>query len=240
MVDFQNLMISLRSWSKNLLANLKILISAGPTHEAIDPVRFIGNRSSGKMGYALARAFAKLNHEVRLISGPVQISLNHPQVHITPVQSAADMYGAVTTHATSYDIAVMAAAVADFTPLNIADQKIKKEIGQDQMTIVLKKTQDILASLGEMKKTAQTLVGFSLETNNEEHNALGKLKRKRADLIVLNSLNDSGAGFGYDTNKVTVFGENGLKQGFPLLSKQELAGQLVDLILYYHGNKGNK
>ena len=219
---------------------MKILISAGPTHEAIDPVRFIGNRSSGKMGYALAESFAKSGHTVYLISGPVQLKIDHSKVIVERVESAEEMYRAVTAHKDEYDIAIMAAAVADFTPSIIADQKIKKQSGQDKMTLVLEKTKDILATLGEHRKPNQLLAGFSLETHNEEENALGKLQRKKANLIILNSLNDKGAGFGHDTNKVKVFWENGLTKSFPLLSKETLAEQLVELILEYYGSKGNK
>lgn len=219
---------------------MKVLISAGPTYEPIDPVRFIGNRSTGKMGYALAAAFADSGHEVVLISGPVSIKLDHPKVKIIKVESAEEMFQGVIAHQASYDIAIMAAAVADFTPVTVADQKIKKEAGKEEMTIILQKTKDILATLGSKKRPDQTLVGFSLETHNEEANALGKLERKKADIIILNSLRDPGAGFGHDTNKVSVFGKNGLRKSYPLLPKKELASELLAIILSYQGMMGKK
>ena len=184
---------------------MKILITAGPTHEAIDPVRFIGNRSSGKMGYALANAFASLGHEVVLVSGPVQLTVESEGIQLIRVESAQEMYQEVMEHQSSYNVAVMSAAVADFSPVNTAQEKIKKEEGREDMVLQLRKTKDILASLGGLKTEGQSLVGFSLETNNEQENALKKLKKKRADLIVMNSLRDKGAGFGHDTNKVTLY-----------------------------------
>jgi len=207
---------------------LKILITAGPTFEAIDPVRFIGNRSSGKMGYAIAKAFLQKGHEVQLVSGPVNIFLQHHNLELVKVESAAEMYEAVMLRK-NYDIAVMAAAVADFTPERMADEKIKKEVGQNQMNLKLVKTKDILASLGQIKMDNQFLVGFALETQNEEANARKKLESKKVDAIVLNSMKDAGAGFGYDTNKTTVFFKTGAKKEFPLMTKDELAFYLVEL-----------
>ena len=210
----------------------KVLITAGPTYEPIDPVRFIGNRSSGKMGYAIARAFLESGYSVVLVSGPVNISLEHQNLDLIKVESAKDMYEAVMQHR-DYQIAVMSAAVADFTPKNVAFEKIKKEKGNDEMVIELVKTQDILASLGAVKQASQFLVGFALETHNEEANARGKLQRKGADMIVLNSLNDQGAGFGHDTNKVRLFFKDGSSHALPLMSKPELADELARVILEF-------
>lgn len=209
---------------------MKVLITAGPTYEPIDPVRFIGNRSSGKMGYALAKAFLDNGFSVVLVSGPVSLSLSHPNLTLVNVESANEMYNAAIGHL-DYDIAVMAAAVADFTPKNVATQKIKKKAGKEEMTIELVKTKDILASLGSVKTAKQTLVGFALETHNEEENAKGKLVRKKADLIVLNSMNDRGAGFGHDTNKTTLFYKNGMFEQLPLLSKTKLSYELRSRII---------
>jgi len=216
---------------------MKILITAGPTHEAIDPVRFIGNRSSGKMGYALANAFASLGHEVVLVSGPVQLTVESEGIQLIRVESAQEMYQEVMEHQSSYNVAVMSAAVADFSPVNTAQEKIKKEEGREDMVLQLRKTKDILASLGGLKTEGQSLVGFSLETNNEQENALKKLKKKRADLIVMNSLRDKGAGFGHDTNKVTLYGQNGFKKAFELMNKTQLASLLVQEILAFHQGK---
>ena len=209
---------------------MKVLITAGPTHEPIDPVRFIGNRSSGKMGYSIARAFLEQGHEVVLVSGPVTLELSHEKLTLIKVESAEEMYNEVMQHL-DYNIAVMSAAVADFTPIDVANEKIKKQAGQNEMTIKLKKTKDILASLGLVKKENQFLVGFALETHNEEENALGKLELKKADLIVLNSMNDKGAGFGHDTNKTTLFYKNGQKKEMPLMQKGELGEALAKKIL---------
>lgn len=213
---------------------MNILITAGPTHEPIDPVRFIGNRSSGKMGYAIAHAFANLGHSVQLVSGPVQLEVKHQGIALHKVGSAEEMYQAVMQHQKQYDIAVMSAAVADFTPIAPADEKIKKQEGQDEMVLHLSKTKDILASLGAVKRESQTLVGFSLETQNERENALKKLAKKRADLIVMNSLRDAGAGFGHDTNKVTLYGKSGFEKAMPLMSKEALAQVLTKEILALH------
>lgn len=213
---------------------MKILITAGPTHEPIDPVRFIGNRSSGKMGYAIAHEFAALGHSVILVSGPVTLVLKNKSIVLYKVGSANEMYTAVMEHQDDYDVAVMSAAVADFTPLTTADQKIKKTEGQNEMVLKLTKTKDILASLGATKRPEQTLVGFSLETNNEKENALKKLEKKRADLIVMNSLRDQGAGFGHDTNKVTLYGKSSFEKELALMSKEALAQLLVKEIVSIH------
>ncbi len=212
----------------NQLVGKKILITAGPTFEAIDPVRFIGNHSSGKMGVALAEAFSRRGAKVTLIHGPIQIDL--PQnIELISVTSAHEMYEACIKAFQHCDIAVMAAAVADYTIEEIAQQKIKKNNDQLQLTLV--KTKDILKSLGEIKKDQQLLVGFALETQNEKENALSKLRNKNADFIVMNSLNDTGAGFGSDTNKITIFDKHGAEIDVVLQSKKHLADVIINTIL---------
>nr|MBA2745941.1 bifunctional phosphopantothenoylcysteine decarboxylase/phosphopantothenate--cysteine ligase CoaBC [Flavisolibacter sp.] len=213
---------------KSSLNGKKVLITAGPTYEAIDPVRFIGNHSSGKMGYALADVFRERGADVTLVSGPVSINGFHPGIKIKKVITAAEMYNACMEAAANYDIAVMAAAVADFSPSVVAEQKIKKEEGL--LSINLEKTKDILAQLGNVKKPGQLLVGFALETNNEKANALKKLEEKNADLVVMNSLGDAGAGFGVDTNKVTLYYKGGKEKAFELKSKSLVAKDIVDSI----------
>lgn len=215
------------------LAGKKALVTAGPTYEPIDPVRFIGNHSSGKMGIALARELQQQGAEVTLITGPVQAELPVDGIIVKKVKTAAEMFGACMEIYGTTDIAIMAAAVADYTPAVTASEKIKKK--EDGLTVVLTKTKDILKELGERKRNGQVLVGFALETNNEEEHAKEKLVRKNADLIVLNSLNDSGAGFGHDTNKVTIFGKGGQEFNFEMKSKQAVAKDIVDTIirLYY-------
>ena len=210
------------------LRNIKVLITAGPTYEAIDPVRFIGNHSSGKMGYEIAKAAANLGAEVILISGPTHQILKHRSVKIIPVISAEEMYNAVHTHFKTIDIAILAAAVADYKPKNVANQKIKKK--EKTLSLELEKTKDILASLGQMKDK-QFLVGFALETNNEIENAKGKLKSKNLNLIVLNSLKDKGAGFKSDTNKVTIIDENETITTFNLKSKEAVAVDILNAII---------
>lgn len=215
------------------LAGKKALVTAGPTYEPIDPVRFIGNHSSGKMGIALARELQQQGAEVTLITGPVQAELPGDGIIVKKVKTAAEMFGACMEIYGTTDIAIMAAAVADYAPAVTASEKIKKK--EDGLTVVLTKTKDILKELGERKRNGQVLVGFALETNNEEEHAKEKLVRKNADLIVLNSLNDSGAGFGHDTNKVTIFGKGGQEFNFEMKSKQAVAKDIVDTIirLYY-------
>lgn len=212
----------------NQLKGKKALVTAGPTYEAIDPVRFIGNHSSGKMGYAIADELASRGAEVTLVSGPVSMGLKNKKIKLTSVISADEMYRSCIIEATAYDIAVMAAAVADYTPAIVAEQKIKKT---DELTITLKKTKDILESLGNIKTNGQILVGFALETENEAANARKKLEGKNADIIILNSLKDKGAGFGYNTNKVTLFFKNGKEKQIELKSKSELAKDIVDAII---------
>ncbi len=206
----------------------KVLITAGPTYEALDPVRFIGNHSSGKMGFEIAKAAANLGAEVILVSGPTHQTITHSLVIVKPVVSAEDMYDEVHKHFETSDIAILSAAVADYRPKNVADQKIKKK--DATFTIELEKTKDILKSLGAIK-AHQLLVGFALETNNELEHAKGKLKSKNLDLIVLNSLQDKGAGFGVSTNKVTfITSSNDIIEN-PLKSKAEVAKDLMQQIL---------
>jgi len=209
------------------LKGKKALVSAGPTHEAIDPVRFIGNHSSGKMGYAIASALQALGAEVTLVSGPTQLPIPS-KVNRHDVISAQEMLVACSTYFEASDIIVMSAAVADYTPVAVASQKLKK--ADANLEIALKRTTDILATLGKKKTAKQTLVGFALETENELQNAQDKLRRKNLDYIVLNSMQDKGAGFAGDTNKVTVIDRKGEIQQFELKSKKEVADDIVTLI----------
>ena len=205
----------------------RVLITAGPTYEKIDPVRFVGNYSSGKMGFALAEECARRGAEVDFICGPVSSDMKtqSPLIHRYDVESANDMYERATSMFPAVDAGILCAAVADFTPETTADEKIKRK--GDDMVIRLKPTQDIAASLGQMKTEAQILVGFALETNDEKNNAQLKLKKKNLDFIVLNSLNDEGAGFRCDTNKITIISVDDEKD-FPLKSKAEVAKDIVD------------
>ncbi|MEO8583372.1 MAG: bifunctional phosphopantothenoylcysteine decarboxylase/phosphopantothenate--cysteine ligase CoaBC [Flavitalea sp.] len=214
---------------KKDLEGKRVLVTAGPTQEAIDPVRFIGNHSSGKMGIAIAEEFAKRGAAVHLVLGPSNLSSNLQGIEVQKVSTADEMYTACLKAFDKSDIAVMAAAVADYTPATTATEKIKKKT--DTFTLELKKTRDILKALGEKKYNGQLLVGFALETNNERENAEAKLKAKNADLIVLNSLRDEGAGFGYDTNKITIFDKNGKATEFDRKSKQQVAKDIVDSIV---------
>lgn len=213
--------------SQNQLKGKRVLITAGPTYEKIDPVRFIGNYSSGKMGYALAEECAERGAEVELVSGPVNINLNRANIHITKVESAAQMYAAAVNAFPKTDIAILCAAVADFTPRETKDVKIKREKGD--MAIQLVPTKDIAAELGRMKKESQFMVGFALETNDETNNAINKLKAKKLDFIVLNSLNDKGAGFSVDTNKITIISDTS-KYEYSLKPKREVAKDIIDKI----------
>ena len=213
--------------SQNQLKGKRVLITAGPTYEKIDPVRFIGNYSSGKMGYALAEECAERGAEVELVSGPVSINLNRANIHITKVESAAQMYAAAVNAFPKTDIAILCAAVADFTPRETKDVKIKRKKGD--MAIQLVPTKDIAAELGRMKKESQFMVGFALETNDETNNAINKLKAKKLDFIVLNSLNDKGAGFSVDTNKITIISDTS-KYEYPLKPKREVAKDIIDKI----------
>lgn len=209
------------------LSGKKVLITAGPTYEAIDPVRFIGNHSSGLMGYELARNAAKLGAKVYLVSGPSHLTVQHSHIEVVKVTSADEMYKATVSLYPDMDIVICAAAVADYRPKLVADQKIKKT--SEEFTITLVKNKDILFSLGEMKKE-QFLVGFALETENEVENAIGKLKRKNLDAIVLNSLNDSGAGFGKLTNKISFIDKNLDIKTFELKTKAEVALDILNEI----------
>jgi phosphopantothenoylcysteine decarboxylase / phosphopantothenate---cysteine ligase len=209
------------------LKGKKALVTAGPTYEAIDPVRFIGNHSSGKMGVAIAKELQKRGAEVTLVLGPSDVSIPIG-LSVVKVTSADQMYDACNNIFEEMDIAVMAAAVADYTPSTIAANKIKKQ--EDRFSIDLIKTKDILAHLVSIKKGNQFLVGFALETTNEKEYALKKLKDKKADMIVLNSLNDAGAGFGYDTNKITIFDKHSCEYSFDVKSKAAAATDIVNLI----------
>lgn len=210
------------------LKGLKALVSAGPTYEAVDPVRFIGNRSSGKMGYAIANELNQLGADVTLVSGPSHLQTPEGIKKIA-VESAQEMLHSCQQHFQQSDIIVMSAAVADYTPKVVDSQKIKKKT--DSLSIELKKTVDILATLGKEKAPQQTLVGFALETNNELENAKDKLQRKNLDFIVLNSLNDAGAGFATDTNKITIIERSGEVHSFKLKNKDEVARDICTLIL---------
>ena len=209
------------------LKGKKVLITAGPTYEAIDPVRFIGNHSSGKMGFAIAKAAANAGASVELVTGPSNETITHSLINVTRVVSGEDMYNEVHKHFNTTDIAILSAAVADYKPKFVADKKIKKK--DSTLTIELEKTKDILKSLGQIKAN-QFLVGFALETNNELEHAKGKLESKNLDLIVLNSLNDKGAGFGVSTNKVTFISKAGDIIENDLKSKTEVAEDLIALI----------
>lgn len=208
------------------LSKKKILITAGPTYEKIDPVRFIGNYSSGKMGFALAEECARRGAEVVLVAGPVSLKVNHPNIKRIDVESAEEMYNASVKEFPRMDAAILCAAVADFRPSEQYSQKVKR--GEDLLTISLVPNKDIAASLGKMKKANQLLIGFALETNDEETNALKKMAKKNLDYIVLNSLNDAGAGFKYDTNKVSILRKNGDRTDFGLKSKYEVASDIID------------
>ena len=207
------------------LKGKKVMITAGPTYEKIDPVRFIGNYSSGKMGYALAEVCAERGAEVTLISGPVNLNVSHPGIHRIDVESAEQMYQAAKEAYAQADAGILCAAVADFTPEQTADHKIKRE--KDDLVLRLKPTQDIAAALGKEKKPHQLLVGFALETNDEILHAQDKLVRKNFDFIVLNSLNDKGAGFRCDTNKITIIERQG-ETPYPLKGKKEVSEDIID------------
>lgn len=211
----------------NRLRGKKVLITAGPTYEKIDPVRFIGNYSSGKMGYAIAETCASEGAEVTLVSGPTSLQPRHASIRCIRVESAQEMYEATTAQFADADITILSAAVADFTPEEVAGKKIKREKGAQ--TLTLQPTHDIAAELGRRKQEGQLLVGFALETHDEEANARHKLEKKNLDLIVLNSLQDAGAGFMHDTNKVTLLTAQSA-QSFPLKSKEAVAKDIIDKI----------
>ncbi|MDQ3112424.1 MAG: bifunctional phosphopantothenoylcysteine decarboxylase/phosphopantothenate--cysteine ligase CoaBC [Bacteroidota bacterium] len=211
----------------NRLSGKKILVTAGPTYEAIDPVRFIGNHSSGKMGFALAEALAERGAEVILVAGPVSLKTHHQQIERRNVVSAKEMYEVCTAIFPSCDAAILSAAVADFRPATPAGSKIKKE-GNGVPEIVLEQTEDILASLGKVKTKKQLLAGFALETDNEMANAKRKLEKKNLDFIVLNSLRENGAGFGTDTNRISILTREGKTINFELKSKSAVANDIAD------------
>lgn len=213
---------------KQDMSGKKVLLTAGPTYEKIDPVRFIGNYSSGKMGFALAEEFAGRGAEVLLIAGPVALKTVHPAIRRIDVESAAQMYREVMMHAPGCDIVVACAAVADFTPAQQAEMKLKR--GKEQLVLELQPTPDIAAALGQQKKEGQLLVGFALETNDETHNAIRKLHKKNLDLIVLNSLKDANACFGYDTNKVTLIDRAENQYVYELKTKQAVAKDIVERV----------
>lgn len=213
--------------NQNSFKGKTVVLTAGPTFEPIDPVRFIGNHSTGKMGYALAECFAAHGAKVQLVSGPVNLKTESESITVTQVTTADEMYAAVKQLAPEADIIVFAAAVADYRPKVVADKKIKKS--GDELTIELVKNVDIAAALGKEKKAGQFSVGFALETHNESANAREKLQKKNLDMIVLNSLNDPGAGFKHDTNKVTII-EMDATTAFELKQKTEVAQDIVNLI----------
>jgi phosphopantothenoylcysteine decarboxylase / phosphopantothenate---cysteine ligase len=211
------------------LKGKKVLVTAGPTHEPFDPVRYIGNQSTGKMGVALAEELAQRGAEVELVLGPSAMDIKNDRIHVTRVQSAEEMYNACIRIFPSTQVAVMSAAVADYKPVSFSSEKIKKN--SDTLTLELSKTKDILQALGMEKKAGQILVGFALENKDESAYARKKLQSKNADMIVLNSLNDPGAGFGFDTNQVTIFEKNGDEFPYPQKSKQQVARDIVDRII---------
>ncbi len=214
---------------KGELAGRKFLVNAGPTYEKIDPVRFIGNFSSGKMGYNIAEVLAEKGAEVTLVSGPVSIKTEHPRINVISVTSAKEMSDECVKYFPNCDGAILSAAVADYTPSNQSEQKIKSS--EKEMVLPLKATKDIAQLLGDMKKEGQLLVGFALETDNAIENATKKLSQKKLDLIVLNSLEDQGAGFSVDTNKVTIIDVENNTEEFSLKSKREVAIDIVNKIL---------
>ncbi|WP_323756285.1 bifunctional phosphopantothenoylcysteine decarboxylase/phosphopantothenate--cysteine ligase CoaBC [Roseivirga sp.] len=231
MAEPENLIAYLSDFfsKKSTLKGKKVMITAGPTYEAIDPVRFIGNHSTGKMGFALAKEAADQGAEVTLITGPTHLTIDHAKIKLIRVKSGDQMYDACSTANQTTDINIMAAAVADYTPKIVADQKIKKK--GDEMTIELVKTTDIAKSIGAIKRKNQLNVGFALETEAEIEHAQQKIKSKNFDLIVLNSLNDKGAGFGHDTNKITIIDNQNNIQHFELKSKREVAKDIINAIV---------
>jgi len=215
--------------ASQVLKGKNILVTAGPTYEALDPVRFIGNHSSGKMGFAIAEEFARLGANVNVITGPTSQRVSNQNVTVKHVTSAEQMFNECSALFPKSDITVLAAAVADYRPLNVSEQKIKKN--GDNLTLELTKTTDIAASLGKLKHNGQMIVGFALETENEQANALKKLETKNFDMIVLNSLNDNGAGFGHDTNKISIINRKQDVRTFQLKNKKEVARDIVQSII---------
>jgi phosphopantothenoylcysteine decarboxylase / phosphopantothenate---cysteine ligase len=221
--------ISENFFLKQDLTGKKVLVTAGPTFEPLDPVRFIGNHSSGKMGIAISEELARRGANVQLVLGPTSSAITQRGIKVHNVQTAEEMYQACIEEFIGADIAIMSAAVADYTPAVRAKEKIKKDAAN--LNVELVKTKDILKTLGEKKYNGQLLVGFALETSNEKENALNKLKTKNADLIVMNSLNDDGAGFGHDTNKITIFEKDGREITYERKPKQQVAKDIVDRIV---------
>ncbi|MBE6306521.1 MAG: bifunctional phosphopantothenoylcysteine decarboxylase/phosphopantothenate--cysteine ligase CoaBC [Bacteroidales bacterium] len=220
---------------KQVLAGKKVMITAGPTYEKLDPVRFIGNYSSGKMGFAIAEACAKAGADVTLVAGPVSLKTVHPAIRRIDVESADEMYDAVVSEFGHHNAAIMCAAVADYKPATCCPEKMKRSA--DDMTLQLVPNRDIAASVGAIKRDDQCLVGFALETNNEEVNAQSKLEKKNLDFIVLNSLQDPGAGFRCDTNKVTIIERDGISTDYPCKSKAEVAKDIVEKLAEYINRK---
>jgi phosphopantothenoylcysteine decarboxylase / phosphopantothenate---cysteine ligase len=210
------------------LTGKNVLITAGPTHEAIDPVRYLSNHSSGKMGFALAEEAVSRGANVTLISGPSDIRINHPHIGLVNVLSAEQMYEECHAAFHKADITIMAAAVADYRPISVSGNKIKKS--EQSLILELEPTRDILKSLGDIKSKNQILIGFALETDNGEENALNKLKEKNLDMVVLNSPTEAGSGFGHDTNKITIIQKDGTRTEFPLKGKRQVAGDIFDSI----------
>ena len=213
----------------SVLKNKKVLITAGPTQEAIDPVRYISNHSTGKMGYALARAFALGGADVTLVSGPTALPIPEKTIDFVKVKSAKEMFDATTEHFKTADIIIFSAAVADYTPAQVSDKKIKKK--ETTFNIALTKTTDIAATLGSQKQPHQLIIGFALETDHELENAIGKIASKNLDFVVLNSLNDKGAGFAHDTNKISVIDKSGMVRAFDLKSKQAVAQDIMQIVV---------
>lgn len=232
MAEPEEILKYIRQYFSNqaVLKGIKALVTAGPTYEALDPVRFIGNHSTGKMGVAIAEELVSRSADVHLVLGPSAIEVNE-RITVQRVTSAKEMYEACMRDFADYDIIIMAAAVADYTPVNPSVEKIKKT--ENAFIVNLVKTKDILSRAGELKLSKQTLVGFALETENEKENALNKLSAKNADLLVLNSLKDAGAGFGYRTNKITIFDRNGKEYPFQAKSKNEVAADIINTIIEY-------
>lgn len=231
MLEIEKLVLEIDSFfnTKQRLKNKKAIVTAGPTYENLDPVRYIGNYSSGKMGIAIAETLANEGCEVVLVLGPTSLTTMHANIKTIHVRSAEEMLNACTTHFAETDIAVMSAAVADYTPMTVATSKIKKK--DEEFTIQLKKTTDILKQLGSIKSKNQILIGFALENKNEKTYALKKLEEKNADAIVLNSLNDEGAGFAHDTNKISIFEKNGIETNYELKSKTAVAKDIIEKII---------
>ncbi len=231
MEEPENIVIVLENFfsEQEILHKKKVLITAGPTYEKIDPVRFIGNFSTGKMGFALAESCAQKGAEVILIAGPTALSLSHPRIRRIDVESAQEMYEASVKYFPETDMTILCAAVADYRPEQAETNKIKRK-DNENVSITLTPNPDIAAALGAQKKPKQILIGFALETDNEENNVLKKMEKKNLDFIVLNSLNDEGAGFGHDTNKVTVLSRKGNKWPLTLKTKKEIANEIIEII----------